>query len=102
MGTCTDIDDRKRAQSDLEDRVAERTVDLAQANETLERQRIELQALFDLLPALIWFKDTKNNFLRVNRRVADATGKSPQEIEGRSAVELYPSRPPGIMPMTWK
>ncbi|MEP7314317.1 MAG: PAS domain-containing protein, partial [Pseudomonadota bacterium] len=32
-------------------------------DETLRRQQTELRALFDLLPAMIWFKDTENRIL---------------------------------------
>jgi diguanylate cyclase (GGDEF)-like protein/PAS domain S-box-containing protein len=56
----------------------------------LLRQETELQVLFDLMPAMIWFKDTKNGILRVNRRVAEAAGKSVAEIEGRPTLEIYP------------
>jgi PAS domain S-box-containing protein len=56
----------------------------------MQLQQSELRALFDLIPAMVWFKDTKNNFLRANRRVTEATGKSIAEIEGKSALEIYP------------
>ena len=50
----------------------------------------EQQTIFDSVPALIWKKDTKNNFVRVNRAVAHAVGKPAAEIEGRNARELFP------------
>ena len=56
----------------------------------LRRQQEELQVLFDLNPAMIWFKDTHNNHLRVNKRAAEAIGLPVSEIEGRSAAEVYP------------
>jgi len=58
--------------------------------EALQRQQTELRALFDLIPAMIWFKDTKNGILRVNKLVATAAGKSIEEIEGRPSREIYP------------
>jgi PAS domain S-box-containing protein len=61
-----------------------------QIEEALERQQSELRALFDLMPAMIWFKDTTNGILRVNKRVAEAAGKSVEEIEGKPSVEIYP------------
>lgn len=60
----------------------------AEAN--LRRQQDELQVLFDLNPAMIWFKDTHNNHLRVNKRAADAIGLPVSEIEGRPAAYIYP------------
>ena len=56
----------------------------------LLRQQTELQVLFDLMPAMIWFKDTENRFLRANQRVAEVTGKSVEDIVGKSAQENYP------------
>jgi PAS domain S-box-containing protein/diguanylate cyclase (GGDEF)-like protein len=66
-----------------------------QAEEALQRQQTELRVLFDLVPAMIWFKDTENVFLRVNKRVAEATGMLVEEIEGKSALEIYPKQAAG-------
>jgi PAS domain S-box-containing protein len=70
--------------------VAEDITERKHAEHELQRQKIELQALFDLMPAMVWLKDTANGVLRVNQRAAKATGKSVEEIEGRSMQELYP------------
>jgi PAS domain S-box-containing protein len=61
-----------------------------QAEEALARQRTELQVLFDLMPAMVWFKNTQNHVLRVNQRAAEATGRTVAEIEGQSMDDLYP------------
>jgi PAS domain S-box-containing protein len=61
-----------------------------QGEEALQRQQTELRVLLDLIPAMVWFKDTKNGILRVNQRVADAAGKSIAEIEGKPTLEIYP------------
>jgi len=63
--------------------------------QALQRQQSELRALFDLMPAMIWFKDTKNGILRVNKRVAEAAGKSVEEIEGKTCLEIYPQEAAG-------
>jgi len=60
------------------------------AEEAVRRQRAEFRVLFDLMPAMIWFKDTENRILRVNKHVADAAGKSVDEIEGKPSLEIYP------------
>jgi len=60
------------------------------AEKSLQRQKTELRALFDLMPALIWFKDTENRILLVNQRLAEAAGKTVAEIEGKSARDIYP------------
>ncbi|MEY2411080.1 MAG: hypothetical protein QOF48_3750 [Verrucomicrobiota bacterium] len=61
-----------------------------QAEAALQRQQAELRVLFDLMPAMLWFKDTENRILRVNKRVAEAAGKSIEEIEGKPSLEIYP------------
>ncbi|MEP7346062.1 MAG: PAS domain S-box protein, partial [Gemmatimonadaceae bacterium] len=64
---------------------------LRSTNLELERQQTKLRVLFDLIPAMIWFKDTENRILRVNGRVAEALGKTVEEIEGRSSEDVYPN-----------
>lgn len=54
------------------------------------RQADELRILFDLMPALVWFKDTENRILRINQQAADDVGLPVEAIEGRSAAEIYP------------
>ncbi len=58
--------------------------------QVLDQQRAELRVLVDLLPAMIWFKDTGNRILRVNQQAADAAGRSVADIEGRPSAEIYP------------
>jgi len=67
-----------------------------QAEEALQQKQAELRVLFDLMPAMIWFKDTGNKILRVNQRVADALGKPIEAIEGRSFEEIYPETAAGF------
>jgi PAS domain S-box-containing protein len=50
----------------------------------------ELQALFDLMPAMICLKDTHNRILRVNQRLADSFGISVSALEGKPTSEVYP------------
>jgi PAS domain S-box-containing protein len=39
---------------------------------------------------MIWYKDTLNNFIRVNTAVAKNTGLSAEVFEGKNASELFP------------
>jgi two-component system, cell cycle sensor histidine kinase and response regulator CckA len=78
VGAWTDITERKKADG------------------IVLRQQVELRALFDLIPAMIWFKDTKNGILRANKRAAEVTGKSVEEIEGRSCAEIFPDEAEGF------
>ncbi|MDB6131306.1 MAG: domain S-box-containing protein, partial [Verrucomicrobiales bacterium] len=76
---------------ELEGEVAKRTVALRETNQTLQLQQLELRALFDLIPAAVWFKDGTNRILRINERAAQSTGKSVKEVEGRIADEILPT-----------
>jgi PAS domain S-box-containing protein len=78
VGAWTDITERKKADG------------------IIHRQQLESRALFDLIPAMIWFKDTKNGILRVNKRAAEVIGKSVEEIEGRPCSEIFPNEAEGF------
>jgi PAS domain S-box-containing protein len=67
-----DITKRKRADKAIAD---------------LNRDR---QVILDNIPAMIWYKDTKNNFIRVNAAVAKNTGLSVEAFEGKNASTLFP------------
>jgi PAS domain S-box-containing protein len=56
----------------------------------LHQQRVEQQVLLDLIPAMVWYKDSQNRILRANRRAAESINKTVEELEGRSTYDLYP------------
>jgi PAS domain S-box-containing protein len=58
--------------------------------ESLKKQKDEFETIFNLVPAQIWYKDTHNNFIRVNSRVCTDIGMTNNKIEGHSAKELFP------------
>ncbi|MFZ5802827.1 MAG: PAS domain S-box protein [Candidatus Omnitrophota bacterium] len=85
-----DITDRKRAEAELaehrahlEDLVRERT---AQA----ESKKAELQTILDSVPAMIFYKDKENRFIRTNKKFEEMMGLPKQQLEGRSVFDLYP------------
>lgn len=60
-------------------------------NETALRMKgEELQIILDQAPAMIFFKDTKNNFIRVNSAGARAFGMPVDMIEGKNSSDLFP------------
>jgi PAS domain S-box-containing protein len=61
-----------------------------EAKEVLQQQQIEQQALLDLIPAMVWYKDPHNRILRTNRRAAESINKAVADIEGRPTAEFYP------------
>lgn len=56
----------------------------------LELHRREMQLILDHVPAYVFFKDTHNNILRVNRLAAESLGLDSASIEGHPAAEFYP------------
>jgi len=50
----------------------------------------EHKAIIDNAPAMIWYKDTKNNFIRVNPAGAQVFGMTTEEIEGKNTCDLFP------------
>jgi PAS domain S-box-containing protein len=67
----------------LELRVQARTAELRQ-------QTRYLRTLIDTLPMLAWFKDTQSRFLAVNQVAAKACGLTPEEVVGKSDLEVWP------------
>jgi PAS domain S-box-containing protein len=61
-----------------------------EAEAKLLKQQIEQQVLLDLIPAMVWYKDTQNRILRANRHAAESINKTVSEIEGKSTYDLYP------------
>ncbi|HSF66869.1 MAG TPA: PAS domain S-box protein [Nitrospiraceae bacterium] len=61
-----------------------------EAEAKLLRQQIEQQVLLDLIPAMVWYKDSQNRILRANKQAAASINKTVGEIEGQSTYDLYP------------
>jgi PAS domain S-box-containing protein len=58
-------------------------------NELLEKKE-ELEIIFDYIPAWIFYKDTKNQFIKVNKTFAVAMEKTKEELEGKNLSNFYP------------
>ncbi len=91
VDTVSDGDGRtivlRRAQSEMRHSEA---ANHAALDREMQRQQTELRVLFDLMPELIWFKDTKNRILRVNQRVAEMAGLAVADMEGKQTHEVHP------------
>jgi PAS domain S-box-containing protein len=61
-----------------------------QAEKALQRQQEELQIILDSVPAMIFYKDKENRFIRTNKALAEATGLPKEEMDGKSLFDLYP------------
>lgn len=57
-----------------------------------ENQRLvtELATILDHFPGPVFYKDTTNRYVRVNKYVADSHGLSKEQLEGKSCFDLYP------------
>jgi two-component system NtrC family sensor kinase len=62
-----------------------------QAEAELKRISAELNTVFSGIPAMIWYKDVKNNFILVNKATADLIGLPEQQINGKSLYDLFPA-----------
>ena len=71
-GTAQDITERKKNEQLL-----------TTANE-------QQQIMLDASPAMIFYKDKENRFIRVNEALAIASGLSKEELEGKTMWDLYP------------
>ena len=62
-----------------------------QAEGALRQMSNEQEVILDSMPAMIFYKDTGNRFLRVNKVLADTFGLPKEEIIGKAASELSPA-----------
>jgi PAS domain S-box-containing protein len=60
------------------------------AEEEVYRLSEDRKTLIDNVPAMIWYKDTCNNFIRVNPAGARTYGMPVGAVEGKSAYDLFP------------
>ncbi|MDD5584473.1 MAG: PAS domain S-box protein [Candidatus Omnitrophica bacterium] len=61
-----------------------------QAEEELRKNKEELQIIIDASPAVIFYKDKDNRFIRVNKAFIELGGLPKETIEGKTAFEVYP------------
>jgi len=89
----------RRLNAALEERVLERTAQLAEANRALaEREHAlrasesRLNAILDNSPALICMKDADGRYLFVNQQFERVLGVSRTDVVGRTDHQLFPPR----------
>ncbi|MFZ2957676.1 MAG: CHASE domain-containing protein [Candidatus Ozemobacteraceae bacterium] len=93
----------RHAHDELENQVAKRTQELQQIVETLrvsenrltvirkelQAKNEELETILDNMPGLVFYKDTKNNFVKVNKYLANVQKTSKEAFQGKNLAELY-------------
>jgi len=73
-----DISERKKAEKRLK-----------RSKEQFKKLSNELQIILDNVPSLIYYKDTKNNIIRVNKNYAKRLNLKVGDIIGKNASELF-------------
>jgi PAS domain S-box-containing protein len=63
--------------------------DLEIRNQELNLVRNQLRVIMDAIPSKIFYKDDKNNILRINKAGADSLGMKVEDIEGQSTYDLF-------------
>jgi len=64
--------------------------ELFKSKQKYKKLSLEFESILDHLPALVFYKDKNNNFIRVNKYVASAYNMEKSDLEGKSLYELYP------------
>jgi PAS domain S-box-containing protein len=78
-GMLQDINERKLAE-----------IESLRKSEQLQLLSNELETIIDSIPGLVFYKDTKNRYIRVNKYICDAHKMSKKQLEGLSLNDLYP------------
>lgn len=60
------------------------------AGDSLKHLQEDQQILLDNIPAWVFFKDTENRFIRVNKTLADVMGMTIDQLEGKSLFDIFP------------
>jgi hypothetical protein len=68
---------------------------LREREDVLQRQQAELQALFDLMPAMVWFKDTGSELRKPLKN-------PPGRWKGDQCLKFIRRKRPSITRMIWK
>ncbi len=56
----------------------------------LKKTRREYLAIFDSVPAMIWYRDQEGRILKVNQCAADSVGMGIRDLVGKNYYELFP------------
>ena len=72
------------------DEIVEKQITLlAKSEENYNCIANQLEAIIDQIPGLIFYKDTQNNYIRVNKYLANELHVTKKELEGKNMSSLY-------------
>jgi hypothetical protein len=77
----------------ITDITVQKLAELELKNKELQNRKLsdELESILDHIPGLVFYKDNKNNFIRVNKYYADAHNKNKNELVNTNLADLYPA-----------
>lgn len=104
LGTLMDVTEQKHSEEasaryhlELEQRIAERTADLARINQSLRKSEDYLQLAIDTIPGLVWTSLPDGHIEYLNRRWLDYTGLKQEQAKGWGwQVAIHPDDLPGL------
>jgi len=76
--------------SHMESKVEERARQIQKVQKALERKSKELEMMLDSSPAMIFYKDVEQRFIRANKKFAKTVGIRINKIIGKKYCELFP------------
>jgi len=76
--------------SNMEKKVEERTRQMKSLQEQIALANQELQIMLDSSPGIIFYKDSRTRYIRVNRRFGELFGIDPEAVVGKTHEELFP------------
>lgn len=76
--------------STMEDKVTQRTQEIKKLQTIVEGKSKELQVMLDSSPAMIFYMDTAQRYIRVNKEFARTLGYPINKIIGKTYNELFP------------
>jgi two-component system, cell cycle sensor histidine kinase and response regulator CckA len=86
VGTCTDVEDQKRAVASLRESEERDVFGRKRAERALEQERAVSETLLASLPALVGVVDRRGRLVRWNQNYAEATGLPNEELLGRDVL----------------
>jgi len=78
-GVTRDINEKKQIEEAL--RINEKKFKLLSA---------ELESILDHIPGMVFYKDTNNKFIHVNKIFSDTHNMSKEQIEGKNCKDIFP------------
>lgn len=76
--------------ANMEEKVSQRTQESKELHKIIESKSKELQVMLDSSPAMIFYMDTEQRYIRINKEFARTLGLPVNKIIGKTYNELFP------------